>query len=142
MKTTIKTAIILSLAWILLVGHVVAVLNVTPSAKGTTWITWDWNDGSNTTDIFVDGFRMCGYETTIPSITALGFAQNSCHNISVFTDAMGNGTNISCTSVGISRGGGATSTGNSDFVNPTNILYATIGALVGGVIILGKFLQK
>jgi len=142
MKTIIKTIIILSLIWTLLVGHVTADLNVTPSKIGTTFITWDWDDGSNVSEIRVDGLLMCGYETTLPSINVLGMTPNTCHNISVASD-FGNGTNESCTLYEASRGGGGgTSTGNDSMLSTTNIIYGLLGALVAGVIVVGKFIVK
>lgn len=123
------------------VSHVVA-FNVTPSAKGTSWITWDWDNPSNVTEMRMDGFLMCGYETTLPSVNVIGMNQNSCHNLSIIAD-VGSGWNISCTLIGnTSKGGGGGLAQGNELINTSNILYGTLGALVGGVILLGFFMKR
>jgi hypothetical protein len=141
MRTTIKIIVVLSLVWVLLVGHVFA-FNVTPSGAGTTWITWDWDNPSNVTEMRIDGALLCGYESTLPSVNVIGMRSNSCHNLSIISN-VGSGWNISCTLVGnASRGGGGGVTTGNDLLNTSNILYGMIGALVGGVVLLGYFMKR
>ena len=85
MRTTIKTIIILSLLWAIVVGHVAA-FNVTPSGAGTTWITWDWDNPSNVTEMRIDGALLCGYESTLPSVNVIGMRSNTCHNLSIISN--------------------------------------------------------
>jgi hypothetical protein len=73
-----------------------ALFNVTPSTIGDTAITWQWDSTNETTDIYVDGYKMCGYETTIPVFDATGLTSCYLHNITVFT-ATDNGTNYTST---------------------------------------------
>ena len=73
-----------------------ALFNVTPSSIGDTAITWQWDSTNETTDIYVDGYKMCGYETTIPVFDASGLTSCYLHNITVFT-ATDSGTNLTST---------------------------------------------
>ena len=107
-----------------------AIINVTAEDVGTTWITWSWDEGLNVTDIFVDGYKMCGYESTMPSFDMLNQAPCQFHNVSVFTDT-DNGTNETYTSCGndtyiMSIDEGTESTG---------IAVAVLGITIGGIII-------
>jgi hypothetical protein len=145
MKTTIKRVVILSLLWLIVVGHVAA-LDVIPSSKGTTFITWDWDAGTNTTALYVDGNLLCGYDTEIPSVNVLGFTPGSCHNLSVTIDVPAEtAENVSCTYYLPASSGGGQSSGNSDTgmgIGTNAIIFGLIGALVGGVVVIGKFMNK
>jgi hypothetical protein len=145
MKTTIKTVVVLIFLWVLAVSHVAA-LNITPSATGTTFITWDWDTGTNTTALYIDGLPLCGYDTEISSVNILGFIPGSCHNLSVSIDSpVTTAENVSCTYYMHVSGGGGQSSGNTDTgmgIGTNAIIFGLIGALVGGVVILGKFMNK
>jgi hypothetical protein len=141
----LKPLIILFLFCIMFLPQVSA-LTVTPSGVGTTFIIWDWDAGTNTTALYIDGRPLCGYETTIPSANILGFTPGSCHNISVTIETpVTTVENISCTNYLAASGGGGQSSGNSDTgmgIGTNAIIFGLIGALVGGVVILGKFMNK
>jgi len=134
----VKSAIIIIFC-ILCITPVIA-LNITPTRTGTTYITWDWDNGTNVSALYVDGHLMCGYESTLPSINVLGLAPGTCHNLSVFVDLPDNGENISCTAFGNISAGTGTTSGN-DLLSTNNIIYGLLGALAGGAVLLGKFMQ-
>jgi hypothetical protein len=99
MRTTIKWWFVI-LIFLGLVVPASAVINVTAEAVGTTWVTWRWDEGVNVTDIYVDGHRMCGYESTMPSFDMIDLSSCQFHNVSIFsaTDYGSNVTTTRCTS--------------------------------------------
>jgi hypothetical protein len=141
----IKPLIILFLFCIMFLPQVSA-LTVTPSGVGTTFITWDWDAGTNTTALYVDGNLLCGYDSEIPSVNVLGFTPGSCHNLSVTIDVPAETTeNVSCTNYLPASSGGGQSSGNTDTgmgIGTNAIIFGLIGALVGGVVVIGKFMNK
>jgi hypothetical protein len=124
----------------------VTALNVTSSGAGTTFIIWDWDAGTNTTAIYLDGNLICGYESTIPSINVIGMTPGSCHNISVTIETpVETAENVSCTNYLAASGGGGQSSGNAGTgmdIGTNAIIFGLIGALVGGVVVIGKFMNK
>ena len=124
-------SLVIFLLCISLILPVTAEINVSADAAGTTWITWEWNAGLNVTDIYVDGYKMCGYETTMPSFDIMGLTPCSFHNTTIFTET-DNGTNETYTTCGNATiiigdiGGDAESTG---------LAFAVLGITIGGVIL-------
>lgn len=137
----LKHYFLLAIVLFALVVPVGADLTIVPTDKGTTYITWEWDNPSNISEMYIDGNIICGYETTFPSVTAVGFRFGSCHNISLFSD-VGNGTNISCTNWGNVSKGGGTTVGNTDFVSQDSVLYALVGGALGAIVILGLVMRR
>ena len=93
MKRTIS---LILLAILILAVPVSATINVTADATGETWITWSWDEGLNVTAIFVDGYLMCGYESTAPSFDITGLSSCDNHTVLILTE-FDNGTDTSAT---------------------------------------------
>jgi hypothetical protein len=91
----ITTNLILVVCCILLVSPVIAVVNVTASDIGSTFITWEW-DAPDISEMYVDGNLMCDYESTTPIVTVNGFLPCMDHTIDIFT-LTANGTESSTT---------------------------------------------
>lgn len=94
MKTTIKIAILL--IFVFIIPPAAATINVTAESVGQTWVTWTWDAGLNVTEIYVDGHKMCGFESTMPTFDMLDLRSCHLHNVSIFTDT-DNGTNWTTT---------------------------------------------
>jgi hypothetical protein len=140
MKTTTKFLQVVFLLTIL-VSHVAA-LNVTLVDRGTSFITWDWDNPSNVTDMYLDGALMCGYESTVPSISIVDLRSGSCHNLTLITD-VGNGSDTSCALWGNStRGGGETQGNVGGAMSNDSVMYGLIGGAVGAVVIMGFFIRR
>jgi hypothetical protein len=121
---------------------VCADLTIVPADSGTSYIIWTWDNPSNLSAMYIDNHLMCGYESTIPSVTILDIRPGSCHNITLFAD-VGNGTNVTCAEWGnYTPGSSGQSYGNTDAMSTTNIIYGLLGGLVGGVVLMGYFLNK
>ena len=84
------------LAILILVVPVSATINVTADATGDTWITWSWDEGLDVTAIFVDGYLMCGYESTLPSFDITGLSSCDNHTVLILTE-FDNGTDTAST---------------------------------------------
>lgn len=139
MKTTTNTIIFLLVVF--LVGTTSA-LTINVSDKGTSFITWDWDNPSNLSEMYIDGALMCGYESTTPSINILDIRAGSCHNITLFSD-VGNGTNVTCALWGNTSRGGGESYGNTGAtMNNDAIMFGLVGAACGGVVLMGFFLKR
>lgn len=84
----------------------VSALNVTADSIGVDSVRWSWETGQNVTGMYVDGMRMCGYESTDPSVSVMDLTSCAPHTIEIFTDSvMGNGTNSTMTTCGYSTVG-------------------------------------
>lgn len=122
------------LSWIILILILIiapaTALNVTADAVGETFITWTWDNGLNVTDIFVDGYRMCGYETTMPSFDIMGLSPCEFHNVSIFTET-DNGTNETYTSCGNATYLSSIDEGTESI----GIAFGVLGITVGGIIL-------
>ena len=105
MKTTIKW--IFLLLCLGLVSPASAVINVTADDVGETWVTWSWDEGINVTDIYVDGHRMCGYESTMPTFDMLDLSSCQFHNVTIFS-ANDTGMNVTHTLCGAAPATGLT----------------------------------
>lgn len=81
---------------VVLVAPASAVINVSADAVGETWVTWSWDTGLNVTEIYVDGHKMCGFESTMPMFDMIDLTPCQFHNVSIFTDT-DNGTNVTTT---------------------------------------------
>jgi hypothetical protein len=120
-----------------------AEINVTMTNHGTSFIEWGWDSWVDAQDIFIDGYKVCGYESTIPDLTVTDVHSGSCHNITVFdVGGIENGTNVACAMSSNASRGGSVTTGNSDMMSTSNIMFGLIGGLVGAVILLGIFYKR
>lgn len=90
MKITVNIAILLVIFF--LVPMASATINVTAESVGQTWVTWSWDEGLDVTEIYVDGHKMCGFESTMPTFDMLDLSSCQPHNVSIFTST-DNGTN-------------------------------------------------
>jgi hypothetical protein len=146
MKTTGKllTLTILVLISITIIVPVSADLTIVPADAGTSYIIWAWDNPSNLSAMYIDNHLMCGYESTIPSVTILDIRPGSCHNITLFAD-VGNGTNVTCAEWGNFTGGGGSgeSYGNvGGSMSNDSIMYGLVGACAGAVVLMGFFIKR
>jgi hypothetical protein len=145
MKITGKLLIltILVIISITIIVPVSADLTIVPTDTGTSYIIWTWDNPSNLSAMYIDNHLMCGYESTIPSVTIMDIRPGSCHNITLFAD-VGNGTNVTCAEWGNTTGGGSSesfgNTGGS--MSNDSIMYGLVGACAGAVVLMGFFIKR
>jgi len=127
----ITISLILLVIFLILVAPATAFINVSSWNVGETFITWEWDHGLNVTDIYVDGIKMCGYESTMPSFDIMGLQPCELHNVTIFTDN-DTGTNETYTLCG-----------NNTYIlsnvdegtESTGIAIGVLGITIGGVIL-------
>jgi len=139
MKTT--TNFLLLVVGILLIAiPVSADLTVVVTSNTTNSIQWGWNAGTNLSSMHIDGHLMCGYDTTIPSITMDELYPHTCHTIDLVSDTGQLGNNTACTLNGTPTAYGGIS--NDNGINMNNVVFIVIGGVAGGLIgmilILGR----
>jgi len=118
------------LAIFILAVPVSATINITADATGDTWITWSWDEGLDVTAIFVDGYLMCGYESTLPTFDITGLSSCDNHTVLILTE-FDNGTDTASTTCPV-----VTSQQNSGTIRQegfSGVMWLAFG-LVGGII--------
>jgi hypothetical protein len=104
---------------ILLIPSVSAIIDINSTDIGCDYIRWNWTDGLDVSDIYIDGVATCGYETTLNTTLVTGLGPGETHRIDVFT-ATDTGFNITSTSPILSclipSGGGGGSNDNSSYL--------------------------
>jgi hypothetical protein len=122
--------LIIVLLFCILVVPSMAAMNINETATGTTWITWEIEPGQDITDIYVDGYQMCGYETTSPTFDIVGLSSCAEHTVVVFT-AFDNGTDTASTLCG----NATIITGSPEDISP---VFFALGLSVGIILFIGR----
>jgi hypothetical protein len=97
MKTIIKFLVVL----FFLISPVAAEINVSADNIGTTFVTWSWDSGINITELWIDGYKLCGYDTETPYVDIVDLTSCVNHTIMVNTST-DSGTNTTMTVCGFS----------------------------------------
>jgi hypothetical protein len=111
-----------------------AVINVTATDIGTTYIEWTWDSGYNLEHILIDGTEICGYETTNNSIIRSNLAPDSLHTINVSTNT--DAGDASARTLPGSPG----SSGITDYSSDaTAAAYGVVGGLLTSVLVVKRW---
>jgi len=138
----VNTKFLLPFILLFLILPASADLTINMSDRGTNFITWDWDNPSDVSEMYIDDHLMCGYESTDPSVSIVDLKAGSCHNLTLVTN-IGNGTNITCALWGNTSRGGGESYGNTGAtMNNDAIMFGLVGAACGGVVLMGFFLKR
>jgi hypothetical protein len=138
--------LILLLCIFIIPGVSSASINLTPAHVGVTYIEWIWDNGINVSDIFIDGFQMCGYETTNNTFLLPGLNPDELHTIVVITPDGGNDSNITytlgngticpepteCPTIGPTQTPGPTPTPGPTSPPPIPPIYSNVSRVVNG----------
>jgi hypothetical protein len=101
-KHCIISIVLLSLFFLII--PVSAEINVTADSIGTTYVTWSWGTGLNITGLWVDGNKLCGYDTETPYVDIVDLTSCVNHTIMINTST-DSGTNTTMTVCGFSDSG-------------------------------------
>jgi|WetSurMetagenome_2_1015567.scaffolds.fasta_scaffold561924_1 hypothetical protein len=72
---------------LLLCTNARAVIDITATSVGTTYIVWTWTPGLDLTNMFIDGTEMCGYETTDNTYELSDLNPSEPHTLTIRTDS-------------------------------------------------------
>jgi len=112
-----------------------AVINVTATDVGSTYIEWTWDPGYNLDHILIDGTEICGYETTNNTLIRSGLAPDSLHTINVSTS-----TDAGDASARTLPGSGGGSSGIVDYSSDaTAAAYGVVGGLLTSVLVVKRW---
>jgi len=141
----VNTKFLLPVVLLFLILPASADLTVFASDVGTNYIVWNWDTGTNLTEMRIDGRLMCGYDSAIPSINVNGLPANSCHTIDLISDAGQYGNNTACvaaTNMTFGGGGGGSSESGMNMNAVVGIAGGLVGGLIGAMFIAGRLRKR
>ena len=136
MKTVTKLLLLISC--LILIHPVSAEYNISAFMIGDTYIAWQWDTGLDITDLYINGQKMCGYESTQPMINVMGMTPCTEYNITIVYNGT-SGTDISTTTCG--GGNGTVVYGSSDGDGGAiGAGLGVVGGIIGGILVVRRFI--